>query len=123
MDPALIVAVLAFVAIGGAGIVLTSNNQPSAGGKRVKAVGATKNVDRRKQAGYDRPLPPRMQMRFWLVEQDYEPILRLTIEQLRRHAMLVPGPNQEVCEGKRPTNACRRERDRYLLAADQERGP
>jgi len=50
MDLALIVAVLAFVAIGGAGIVLTSNNQPAAAGKRVKAVGAAKNADRRKQA-------------------------------------------------------------------------
>lgn len=50
MDPSLIVAVLAFVAIGGVGMVLTSNNQPSTTGKRVKAVAATKNVDRRKQA-------------------------------------------------------------------------
>ncbi|MBL8545858.1 MAG: type II secretion system F family protein [Hyphomonadaceae bacterium] len=53
MDPALTVAVLAFVAIGGAGFVLTSNNQPQAANKRVKAVASaasTKSVDRRKQA-------------------------------------------------------------------------
>jgi len=50
VDPALIVAVLAFVAIGGVGMVLTSNNQPAAAGKRVKAVAASKTVDRRKQA-------------------------------------------------------------------------
>ncbi len=53
MDPALIGAVLAFIAIGGAGVVLTSNNQPQAANKRVKAVAvaaSSKNVDRRKQA-------------------------------------------------------------------------
>lgn len=50
MDTALIGAVLAFVAIGGAGIALTSNNQPAAASNRVKAVATTKNVDRRKQA-------------------------------------------------------------------------
>ena len=50
MDPALIIAVLAFVAIGGAGIALTSQGQPATAGKRIKAVAATKNVDRRKQA-------------------------------------------------------------------------
>lgn len=50
MDPALIIAVLAFVAIGGAGIALTSQNQPATANKRVKAVASAKNVDRRKQA-------------------------------------------------------------------------
>lgn len=50
MDTAVVVAVLAFVAIGGAGIVLTSNNQPATATKRVKAVAVPKNVDRRKQA-------------------------------------------------------------------------
>ena len=50
MDPAIIVAVLAFVAVGGAGIALTSNAQPAAANKRVKAVAGAKNVDRRKQA-------------------------------------------------------------------------
>ncbi len=49
MDPALIAAVLAFVAIGGVGIALTGNNQPAAAPKRVKAVAGAK-VDRRKQA-------------------------------------------------------------------------
>ncbi|MGD9979593.1 MAG: type II secretion system F family protein [Hyphomonadaceae bacterium] len=50
MDPALIVAVLAFVAIGGAGIVLTGNSQATANNKRVKAVAGAVKVDRRKQA-------------------------------------------------------------------------
>ncbi len=38
MDPALIAAVLAFVAIGGAGIALSGQNQPAAAQKRVKAL-------------------------------------------------------------------------------------
>lgn len=50
MDPALIAAVLAFVAIGGAGIALTSNNQAPTNNKRVKAIAGARNVDRRKQA-------------------------------------------------------------------------
>lgn len=51
MDPALIAAVLAFVAIGGAGIALTGGkDQPATANKRVKAVAGSKNVDRRKAA-------------------------------------------------------------------------
>jgi tight adherence protein B len=51
MDPALIAAVLAFVAIGGAGIVFAGGaNQPSTSNKRVKAVAGAVKVDRRKQA-------------------------------------------------------------------------
>jgi tight adherence protein B len=51
MDPALIAAALAFVAIGGAGIAFTSGQaQPAAASKRVKAVASSKTVDRRKQA-------------------------------------------------------------------------
>jgi tight adherence protein B len=50
MDPALIIAILAFVAIGGAGIALTSQNQPATANRRVKAVTGAKNVDGRKQA-------------------------------------------------------------------------
>jgi tight adherence protein B len=50
MDAALLVAVLAFVAIGGAGFVLTTKTQPTAAPKRVKAVAGTRTVDRRKQA-------------------------------------------------------------------------
>lgn len=50
MDPALIAAVLAFVAIGGAGLVFTGANQPAAANKRVKAVAGGVKVDRRKQA-------------------------------------------------------------------------
>ncbi|MGE0740575.1 MAG: type II secretion system F family protein [Hyphomonadaceae bacterium] len=50
MDPALIAAVLAFVAIGGAGIALTGKNQPATASKRVKAVAGAGKVDRRKQA-------------------------------------------------------------------------
>jgi len=49
MDPAMLVAVLAFVAIGGAGFVLTGKSQPVTATKRVKAVTGVK-VDRRKQA-------------------------------------------------------------------------
>lgn len=50
MDPSLLIAVLAFVAIGGAGFALTANAQPAAASKRVKAVAGTGKVDRRKQA-------------------------------------------------------------------------
>lgn len=50
MDPALLAAVLAFVAIGGAGVVLTANNQPATATKRVKAVAGTGKADRGKQA-------------------------------------------------------------------------
>jgi len=51
MDPALLAAVLAFVAIGGAGIVFAGGaNQPATASKRVKAVAGAAKVDRRKQA-------------------------------------------------------------------------
>jgi tight adherence protein B len=50
MDPALIAAVLAFVAIGGAGLVFGGAGQPAAAAKRVKAVAGSVKVDRRKQA-------------------------------------------------------------------------
>jgi tight adherence protein B len=52
MDPALIAAVLAFVAIGGAGVVFAGGNdsQPTTATKRVKAVAGAAKVDRRKQA-------------------------------------------------------------------------
>jgi tight adherence protein B len=51
MDPALIAAVLAFVAIGGAGIVFAGGaNQPATASKRVKAVAGGAKVDRRKEA-------------------------------------------------------------------------
>ena len=53
MDPALIAAVLAFIAIGGAGFVFAGDkSQPATANKRVKAVsgGGAKNIDRRKQA-------------------------------------------------------------------------
>lgn len=50
MDPSLLVAVLAFVAVGGAGFLLTGANQPQTASKRVKAVAGGMKVDRRKQA-------------------------------------------------------------------------
>lgn len=50
MDPALLTALLAFVAIGGVGIALTGKPQPEASQKRVKAVAGARNQDRRKQA-------------------------------------------------------------------------
>ena len=50
MDPTLIAAVLAFVAIGGVGFAFTGQNQPATAQKRVKAVSSAKPVDRRKQA-------------------------------------------------------------------------
>lgn len=50
MDPALLTALLAFVAIGGVGIALTGQNQPEASQKRVKAVAGARTQDRRKQA-------------------------------------------------------------------------
>lgn len=50
MDPALLIAALAFVAIGGVGFALTSKSQPATASKRIKAVAGQRNVDRRKQA-------------------------------------------------------------------------
>lgn len=50
MDPTLIAAALAFVAVGGVGFAFTGQNQPAAAQKRVKAVASAKPVDRRKQA-------------------------------------------------------------------------
>ncbi len=50
MDPTLIAAVLAFVAIGGVGFAFTGQNQPATAQKRVKAVSSAKPADRRKQA-------------------------------------------------------------------------
>jgi tight adherence protein B len=51
MDPALIAAVLAFVAIGGAGLAFTTGQgQPATAAKRVKSVAGARAVDRRKQA-------------------------------------------------------------------------
>lgn len=49
MDPALLVAVLAFVAIGGLGFAF-SGGQPAAATRRVKAVAGASKADRRKQA-------------------------------------------------------------------------
>lgn len=50
MDPTLIAAALAFVAVGGVGFAFTGQGQPAAAQKRVKAVASAKPVDRRKQA-------------------------------------------------------------------------
>ncbi len=51
MDVGLIAAVLAFVAIGGVGLVFAGGgSQPAASSKRVKAVAGAAKVDRRKQA-------------------------------------------------------------------------
>lgn len=47
MDPALLAAVLAFVAIGGAGVALTS--KPQAPSKRIKQVAGPRATDRRRQ--------------------------------------------------------------------------
>ncbi len=50
MDPSLMIAVLAFVAIGGAGLAFSGAGQPATASKRVKAVAGSAKVDRRKQA-------------------------------------------------------------------------
>lgn len=51
MDPALMAAVLAFVAVGGVGFAFTASaSQPAAASKRVKAIAGARTVDRRKQA-------------------------------------------------------------------------
>ncbi|HEX8899735.1 type II secretion system F family protein [Vitreimonas sp.] len=49
MDPTLIAAILAFVAIGGLGLAFTGGGQPAAASKRVKAVASARNADKRKQ--------------------------------------------------------------------------
>lgn len=50
MDPTLVAAVLAFVAIGGIGLAFTGNSQPAAARKRINAVAGGGKSDRRKQA-------------------------------------------------------------------------
>ena len=51
MDPALLIAIVAFVAVGGIGVALTGNNQPAAAQKRVKAVtSSSRGADKRKNA-------------------------------------------------------------------------
>lgn len=50
MDPGLIAAALAFVAIAGIGLALSGAKQPAAAAKRVKAFAGARGVDRRKQA-------------------------------------------------------------------------
>lgn len=50
MDPALGAAILAFVAVGGAGVVLAGPRQPAAPTKRIKAISGAGKTDRRKQA-------------------------------------------------------------------------
>jgi len=50
MDPAILAAVLAFVAIGGVGLAFSGGGQPAAATKRVRAVAGAAKVDRRKQA-------------------------------------------------------------------------
>lgn len=51
MDPAVLAAILAFVAIGGVGVALSGKSQPDLSQKRVKAVSnARQTGDRRKQA-------------------------------------------------------------------------
>ncbi|MEQ1619127.1 MAG: type II secretion system F family protein [Terricaulis sp.] len=49
MDPSLIAAVLAFVAIGGMGFAVAGKGQPAAASKRVKAMAGGRGGDRRKQ--------------------------------------------------------------------------
>jgi tight adherence protein B len=49
MDPSLLIAVLAFVAIGGAGFVFSAGGQPATANKRVKALAGSTKSDRRKQ--------------------------------------------------------------------------
>lgn len=49
MDPAILAALLAFVAIGGAGIALTKQGPSARAQKRVKAVAGGRPADRRKQ--------------------------------------------------------------------------
>jgi tight adherence protein B len=50
MDPSLIVGVLAFVAIGGAGFAFVGGGQPMTANKRVKAVAGSAKADKRKQS-------------------------------------------------------------------------
>jgi tight adherence protein B len=50
VDPTLIGAALAFVAVGGIAFAFLGQNQPATAQKRVKAVASVKPVDRRKQA-------------------------------------------------------------------------
>ncbi|MBL8530597.1 MAG: type II secretion system F family protein [Hyphomonadaceae bacterium] len=86
MDPALLAALLAFVAIGGVGVVLTGNNQPAASKKRVSSVSSgARNTDRRKQAVEQAALKRRQSTQEALKE------LSLTEKQSRRRRSSVKG--------------------------------
>jgi tight adherence protein B len=50
MDPALLIAVLAFVAVGGVGLVFAGGGQPASSSKRVRAVTGAPSGEGRKQA-------------------------------------------------------------------------
>lgn len=83
MDPAIVAAVLAFVAIGGLGVALTGKNQPAAAQKRVKAVAGAR--DRRK------PVVDTASLKRKQTTQDALKELALTEKQSRQRRLSVKG--------------------------------
>lgn len=97
MDPSLLVAVFAFVAIGGAGFVFTTQNQPATASKRVKAVSNAKTVDRRKQAVDNAALKRKATTQEALKE------LALTEKQSRKRRLSVKGQLAQAGVNMTPT--------------------
>src|SRR5215467_3690182 len=85
MDPGLLTALLAFVAIGGIGFAFVGGNQPATASKRVKSVASARTVDRRKQAVEQAALKRKQTTQEALKE------LTLTEKQSRKRRLSVKG--------------------------------
>src|SRR5262249_59894388 len=97
MDPALLVAALAFVAIGGIGFAFAGRAQPATASKRVKAVASARTVDRRKQAVEQAALKRKQTTQEALKE------LTLTEKQSRKRRLSVKGQLAQAGVNMSPT--------------------
>src|SRR6185312_2538942 len=97
MDPSVLVAVLAFVAIGGVGFAFAGRVQPATAAKRVKAVASARTVDRRKQAVEQAALKRKQTTQEALKE------LTLTEKQSRKRRLSVKGQLAQAGIGMSPT--------------------
>lgn len=97
MDPSLIGALLAFVGIGGAGLVFAGRTQPAAAQKRIKAVAGARAVDVRKQAADVATLKRKQSTQEALKE------LSLNEAQSRKHRFSVKGQIEQAGINLTPT--------------------
>src|SRR6185312_10084298 len=97
MDPSVLVAVLAFVAIGGVGFAFAGRVQPATAAKRVKAVASARTVDRRKQAVEQAALKRKQ------TTQDALKELTLTEKQSRKRRLSVKGQLAQAGVSMSPT--------------------